>query len=287
MTIIHTLPLLIRDGAHREHDIAMLVTGLSSLCASAERQLVVYNQGCLNNGELRSLLAALGLPDAAVLGNGDNAGIAPARQACFEYIWRTHPDVSYISEIHVDMLFPPNWYDPLIAYIEQTGEPMAAPGIVTAFGELQPVGEFRPVPTQVEAMVELLVSLARDEAMEGFVHPCVHRASALREVGGYDTALLRGKQGYEDDSLLLGYLYYMGTRTNWRPKCCLRSWVYHATMAQRMAMTDKAEQFRMNEEGLFRQYGVYGLRHLAKLHRNPQSFEPLIRKYMALGGHEP
>ncbi len=58
----------------------------------------------------------------------------------------------------------------------------------------------------------------------------------------------------------------------------LKSWVYHATMAQRMSLPDKHLDFELNEKGLVHQYGIYGLKHLSNLHKNPSAFEHLIQK---------
>ncbi|MFD0694591.1 hypothetical protein ACFQZT_10855 [Paenibacillus sp. GCM10027628] len=278
MQIIHTLPLLIREGIWRSIDLDMLQAGLNSLNASKDRLVVIYNQGCLTHDELNTMLDSLSV-SAILLGQGDNVGITQARQACFEYIWNHFPNVRYISEIHVDMLFPPNWYAPLLDYLAQSDEPMISPGIVTGYGELQPIGERMNVSSSSEEILAQLKCLSREQIHEGFVHPVVHKTSVLQEIGGYDTRFLRGKQGYEDDSLLLGYLYYMGTRTNWRPKCCLQSWVYHLTLAQRMSLSDKQMDFELNEEGLFQQYGVYGLQRLSEIHRNTVVFDSLIEKW--------
>lgn len=278
MKIIHTLPLLIRDGIWRESDIDMLAACLDSLNTSDQCLVVIYNQGCLTNKELNGLLDSHGI-SAILLGQGDNIGIAQARQTCFEYIWNHYSDIDFISEIHVDMLFTSNWYEPLLEYLYHSNEPMISPGILTAYGELQPIGLQVKVPVSNEERLSLLRSLSRHEVHEGFVHPVVHKTAILREIGGYDTRFLHGKQGYEDDSLLLGYFYYMGTKNHWRPKCCLQSWVYHATLAQRMSLLDKNTHFILNEEGLFRQYGTYGLQRLSEIHRNPQAFDPLIKKF--------
>ncbi|OPA73070.1 hypothetical protein BVG16_30870 [Paenibacillus selenitireducens] len=279
MKIVHTMPLLIRGEFSYEDDLRMAKTCFESLRASEDCLVVLYNQGCLCNDDLRGILTSYGL-SAVILGHGENIGIARARQTCFEYIWEHCGDVEYISEIHVDMVFPPNWHVPLVDYLASSDEPMISPGIVTMYGELQPISEEIAIPDNAAALIALLGDLNREEIREGFVHPVVHKASILREIGGYDTRFLRGKQGYEDDSLLLGYLYYMGTRSNWRPKCYLKSWVYHATMAQRMSLPDKHLEFALNEEGLIRQYGAYGLKRLSIIHRNPSAFETLLQEIL-------
>ncbi|GAB6926142.1 hypothetical protein JCM10914A_01250 [Paenibacillus sp. JCM 10914] len=277
--IIHSLPLFIRESS-RESDLQMATLALDSLRKSDESMIVIYNQGCLTHEELQVWLDAREII-GTLLGSGQNVGIAAARQACFEYIWTQYPDVEYISEIHVDMIFPPNWYEPLLAYLERSGEPMVSPGILTASGELQPLQEFITLPDDPDELIRTLQHLSREDIAQGFVHPVIHQASVLRQIGGYDTRFLSGKQGYEDDSLLLGMRYYMGTRTAWRPKCCLESWVFHTTMAQRMSLPDKHIDFARNEEGLFRQYGVYGINELLRIHGESDWFRYLHDKYIA------
>ncbi len=280
MKIIHTLPWFIREAPLKEEDLAMALKSLASLALSADSFVVLYNQGCIGTTELERLLEASGIK-AEVLGEGTNIGIAKARQACFEHIWEKYPETSFISEIHVDMLFPAGWYLPLIDYLQQTGEPLVSPGILTGYGELQPIGQqLSREAAEAGSMLEVLASLARNEIAHGFVHPVVHNSDILRRIGGYDTSFLRGKQGYEDDSLLLGCCYYMGLRSGWRPACNLNTWVYHATMAQRMSLPDKQLDFALNEQGLLRQYGAYGLKHLAELHGQPGAFEYIASRYV-------
>jgi 2-polyprenyl-3-methyl-5-hydroxy-6-metoxy-1,4-benzoquinol methylase/GT2 family glycosyltransferase len=276
LKIIHTLPLWIRSEC-RNDDFAMALACLSSLRGSKNQLVIIYNQGCMSNHEWKVLLSSLDIP-AVILGNGENVGIAQARQACFEYIWDKYSYVTYVSEIHVDMIFPMDWFQPLIDYLEHSAEPMISPGIVTKDGAMQPVRGHVEIPPDSSDLCSRLEGLARNEICEGFVHPVVHKAKVLQAIGGYDIRFLKGKQGYEDDSLLLGYFYYMGTRLNWRPKCNLRSWVYHATMAQRMSDTDKHLDFAINSEGLLNQYGENGMLQLSKLHSNQESGEVILIK---------
>ncbi|MBP1990857.1 hypothetical protein [Paenibacillus eucommiae] len=282
MKIIHSMPLLIRDEASLAEDLIMAKQCFQSLLASEDHLVVIYNQGCLSNEEWQNILSAIGL-SAVILGNGENIGIAQARQACFQYIWDHHSEVDYISEIHVDMIFPANWYVPLIDFLAGSDEPMISPGIVTQYGELQPIQLGTPVPATPQEMIALLESLSRDECHPGFVHPVVHKAHILKEIGGYDVRFFKGKQGYEDDSLLLGYLYYLGTRTHWRPKCYLKSWVYHATMAQRMSLANKHLDFDLNEAGLFYQYGAKGMQQLSIIHPTSPTFDLMIDKFTQRG----
>ncbi|WP_128657580.1 hypothetical protein [Paenibacillus sp. 598K] len=277
--LIHTLPLLLRQES-MSVDLAMTENCLRSLALSPERSVIIYNQGCLANEDLQQLTSQWGV-DAHILGDGHNIGIAQARQACFEYIWRELPQTAWTSEIHVDMIFPAHWYAPLLRYLETSQEPMISPGIVTAGGVMQPLEEQITVPADMEGWLELLPTLSREGVVYGFVHPVIHHNEALRAIGGYDIRLLKGKQGFEDDSLLVGYSYYIGTRQRWRPQICLQSWVYHATLAQRMSMPDKLDDFARNEVGLVAQYGIQGLRELARVHDRPATFLGLAQKYMS------
>ncbi len=279
MRIIHTMPLLIRSEPLNSEDMIMVSACFESLALSDEALVIIYNQGGLSNDQLKQMCTTFKLP-AIILGSGENVGIARARQSCFEYIWEHYADTPYISEIHVDMVFSPNWHVPLTEYLDHTDDPMLSPGIITINGELQPLGQYTTIPSTYGELITHLESLSKDEIHSGFVHPVVHKSSALQAVGGYDIEFLRGKQGYEDDSLLLGYVYYMGTRNHWRPKCYLKSWVYHATMAQRMSLPDKHIDFALNEKGLFQQYGAYGLKQLSNIHLNPEGFEQMIHRYI-------
>src|ERR1700730_4897437 len=113
MKIIHTLPLLIRGELYYEGDFIMVSNCLNSLKESDDHLVIIYNQGCLSNNELASMISSFEL-EAVILGHGKNVGIAQARQTCFEYIWENYQEVDYLSEIHVDMVFPRNWYEPLL-----------------------------------------------------------------------------------------------------------------------------------------------------------------------------
>ncbi|TVX93122.1 glycosyltransferase family 2 protein [Paenibacillus agilis] len=285
-TIIHTLPLLIRSSPYDQLDRSMLKQCLQSLSFSEQPVVVIYNQGSMSNDELAQLCQSIGLP-FHLLGSENNIGIAQARQKCFEFIWENYPHTDFISEIHVDMIFPPNWYQPLIDYLKESEEPLISPGILTAEGALQPLGTHTEVPTSYDQVCSLLSSCSQTGVMNAFVHPVIHRASILRVIGGYDTRFLRGKQGYEDDSLLLGYLYYMGLRSNWRPKCCLASWVYHATLAQRMSLPNKHLHFAQNEQGLIEQYGANGLQHLQRIYPDSTIFQQLLDTWFTARDNTP
>ncbi|WP_164545609.1 hypothetical protein [Paenibacillus albus] len=270
---MHTMPFFIRPE-YKEHDLKLMEACFVSLSYTADTYVVLYNQGCLSEQEIQELLKPYSL-NVIILGEGQNVGIPKARQRCFEYIWENFPDVPYISEIHLDMIFPQNWHKPLLSYLEHTNEPMISPCIVTESGHLHPIDNQKPAVQlpegkKLENMLLLLEEISEQfhsqEPHIGFIHPVIHRSSALRHIGGYDHRFLPGKQGYEDDSLLVGYSYYMGTQNSWRPKCLPTSWVYHATLAQRMTLGDRQEEFQKNLNGLFQQYGAYGLKELARLH---------------------
>jgi adhesin HecA-like repeat protein len=73
-------------------------------------------------------------------------------------------------------------------------------------------------------------------------------------------------QCFEDDSLLLSYFYYYGTRTKWYPKINYNSVAYHAIAGQRLSLHDS---MLVNYNGLVKQYGAMGLKCLSEL-RNSQ-----------------
>ncbi|RPF42848.1 glycosyl transferase family 2 [Thermodesulfitimonas autotrophica] len=279
--IAHTLLFLVRD----KDDLAMADLCLGSLARSAPGALVVfYNQGLLTNEALRSFANRYNLR-AEILGRGENVGIAAGRTACFEHVWANFPEVAFISELHVDMAFPMGWVSPLLAFLKRTGEPMVCPGILTREGELHPEGKGKKVVPVVPlydlaALCRLLATLTEERVVAGFVHPVVHRSVALREVGGYDLRFLKGKQGFEDDALLLGYRYYMGTKSGWRPKCLLSVRVFHATLFQRMFLPDKELEFNRNLSGLITQYGIKGLLELGRIHGEESSFGALAAEMM-------
>ncbi|SDW04373.1 hypothetical protein [Paenibacillus sp. CF384] len=273
MEIIHTMPFFIRTD-NKDYDLKLMETCFESLSYSKNGCVVLYNQGCLGEQEIEKLLASYSL-NVIVLGEGKNVGIPKARQRCFEYIWANFPEVPFISEIHPDMIFPPNWHEPLLSYLENSNEPMISPCILTESGHLHPydnqkhpvlLAEGFNLENMLMILKEISMQLHSTEPRAGFVHPVIHKSSALRHIGGYDYRFLPGKQGYEDDSLLIAYSYYMGTFSNWRPKCLPSSWVYHAALAQRMTLGDREEDFQKNLNGLFQQYGAYGLKELARIH---------------------
>lgn len=283
MEIIYTLPFFIRKEPNfYEYDLKLADDCFSSLQQSDDVTIVIYNQGCFTKDRLLNFLSSYRIKPI-IIGEGENVGIAKARQLCFEYIWEHYDEVPFICEIHLDMIFPPNWHKPLIGYLKNSDEPMISPGILTSSKEVHLVnieGTKVKIPQNNTDLISLLTQLEKDEVNERFVHPVIHKSHILKEVGGYDYRFFKGKQGFEDDSLLLGYLYYMGTRTNWKPKCYLKSWVYHATMVQRMTLNEKYEDFQINLNGLFHQYGGYGFKHLSKIYNNNANFQIFFRKVL-------
>lgn len=273
MKMIYVLTFFVRESSpYREYDMKMVQDCFFSLQQSEEKVIVIYNQGCLTNSEIRELLVPYHV-NPIIIGDGGNIGIAQARQACFEYIWNNFSEVPFICEIHVDMVFPVNWYQPLIEFLENSDEPLISPGVFALDGKLYPENKsagVEEIPSEHAALCTLLEKLKKNELREGFLNPVIYKSNVLKEVGGYDCRFLKGKQGYEDDSLLLGFLYYMGTRTQWTPKCNLKSWIYHATGGQRMTIPGKEKEFALNLNGLFCQYGANGFRQLARMRHNIQ-----------------
>ncbi|WHH58249.1 hypothetical protein [Petroclostridium sp. X23] len=280
MEMIYTLPFFIREEPeYYDYDLKMAEDCFTSLQQSEDTVIVMYNQGCLTNENLKDFLSAYRFK-SVILGSGENIGIAQARQICFEYIWNNYCDVPFIAEIHLDMIFPVNWHHSLIDYLKSNNEPMISPGIVIEDGGLYPIdGDTKKVavPQEQAKLFSLLKQLEKEEVREGFVHPVIHRSNVLKAVGGYDCRFFRGKQCFEDMSLILGYIYYMGLRVNWKPKAYLKSWVYHAAMVQRKTLVDRGQDFNLNLNGLFYQYGGYGFKQLSEIFKSDSTFETFFR----------
>lgn len=264
MKLIHTLLLLFRAERLTE-DIHTATTCLKSLEESSFQTVVVYNQGSMSNREAERFLEPFHL-NCIVIGGAENVGTVVGRQSCFEYILAQYPETEYISELHLDMLFTPHWEDPLVDYLDAEDEPLISCGIVDQHGA-SPFIERKnpPLPTAPEEMSAYLERLKCPLILHGFTNPCIHKAKILKETGGYNARYLTGKQAFEDDSMLLGYYYYYGTRANWKPKVNYNSVVYHAVAGQRLEMTDSVQ---VNYVGLIRQYGGMGLKHLSMLHKS-------------------
>ena len=124
-----------------------------------------------------------------------------------------------------------------------------------------------------------MAALKQDTIIRGFTHPCIHNLNILKEIGGLNTAFLKGKQAFEDDSLLLGYHYYYGTKTNWKPKVNYQTVVYHEIGGQRYDLNDN---IMINFDGLIKQYGAMGIKRLANIHKNDWSVNFFTEQFNAL-----
>lgn len=281
MRLIHTLLFLLRKDNAPE-DLKMADTLLRSLEKSTSKTVVVYNQGYLTNEALAQYLSKFQL-DAHVIGEGTNDGIPVGRQRCFSYIWSNYPDTEYISELHLDMCLSSNWEEPLVDYLASHDDPVICSGIIDQNGEMPMIDKKVSLPQQLNQLDDFLLRLREDKVLSGFTHPCIHISPILKEIGGYNLAFLKGKQCFEDDSLLLGYYYYCGTKANWRPKVNYNSVAYHAVAGQRLSIYDNIQ---VNYNGLVRQYGGMGLKHLAHLHGSPWHQSFFESRYRELSGVE-
>lgn len=270
--LVHTLLFMINQA----QDIIMATNCLKSLEKSTCKTVVVYNQGSWSNDRLKDFLSLFDL-DWQIIGEGVNAGTSVGRQKCFEYIWENMPDTRYITELHLDMIFSPAWEDALIQYLDANDEPMIACGIVDKSGKMPFLDRDAVLPTELEAITDYLVKLRTDRVVRGFTNPCVHVSKILQATGGYNLSFLKGRQCFEDDSMLLGYYYYYGTRRDWFPKVNYNSVVYHALAGQRMAAGGSVE---VNFNGLVRQYGLMGLKALSRLHTSPWHKRFFSEKYL-------
>ena len=248
---------------------------MKSLEKSTYKTLVIYNQGSMSNEALKTF-ASIGNLDCHIIGDGFNVGTTIGRQRCFEYIWSNLPETKYISELHPDMVFSPNWEDPLVQYLENHDEPLICCGIIDKQGRMPFLNKLVPLPESSAEYQDFLPGLRTDEIVHGFTNPCIHVSAILKETGGYNAAFLRGRQCFEDDSMLLGYYYYYGTRTAWYPKINYNSVVYHAVAGQRLALKDNV---KVNYEGLVKQYGAMGLKALSALHSSPWHKRYFITRY--------
>ncbi len=274
MKLVHTL-LFLTVESRLAQDMALAESCLRSLEKSTYHTVVVYHQGCLPEEALREFLDGFDL-DFHIIGKGQNVGTVVGRQSCFEYIWSNLPDTEYISELHLDMIFTPHWEDALVDYLECHDEPLISCGIVDKMGNLPFLEKSVALPQGVNLSDEFLKGLRQDSIVHGFSNPCVHVSAILKETGGYNAVFLKGKQCYEDDSMLLGYYYYYGTRANWHPKINYNSVVYHAIAVQRMGLGDSV---LVNFNGLVRQYGAMGLKHLSMLHKSQWHKNYFLQQY--------
>lgn len=265
MKLIHTLLFLVREK-YFEQDMQTARECLKSMEKGSYKKVVIYNQGFLSNEMLLEFLKEFQV-DCTVIGSGKNDGTVVGRQSCFETIWAEFPDTRYISELHLDMRFTYGWEDALIDYLDTGNEPVIGCGIVDQAGETPFLDRApSPVPQAPEELDAYLEKIRCPLVIPGFTNPCIHNAEILKETGGYNARYLTGKHAYEDDSMLLGYYYYYGTKADWKPKVSFHSVVYHAVAGQRMVLGD---DLSINYIGLIRQYGGVGLKHLSRLHTNP------------------
>lgn len=263
MKLVHTLLFLFREDRAKEDSI-MTAVCLKSLEKSTYKTVVVYNQGAMDNDRLKEELAGYDL-DIHVIGDGQNVGTTAGRQKCFEYIWENMTDTEYISEIHPDMIFAPHWEDALVEYLESHDEPLISCGIVDQKGNLPFLNKKATVPEGMHDFDDFLASLKTNQVVRGFTNPCVHVSAILKETGGYNAAFLKGHQCFEDDSMLLGYYYYYGTKRSWYPVVNYNSVVYHAVAGQRL---DVRGNVMINFNGLVRQYGAMGVKALVSIHES-------------------
>ncbi|MDR1669108.1 MAG: hypothetical protein LBR76_04045 [Oscillospiraceae bacterium] len=256
MKLVHTLLFMVRENT-REQDLQLAERCLRSLEKSEHTTVVVYNQGYFTNVELTEYLQQFRL-NSVVIGSAVNVGIVAGRQGCFRYIFGQLPDAEYISELHTDMIFAARWDTPLCEYLRDNAEePMICCAIVT---------DAEIIERYPDGIEDYLAPYRGDRIGRGLVHPCVHRAEVLKAVGGYDTRFLPAFQAFEDDSLLVSYHYYYGTRANWFPKILYRSVVYHAIGGQRYGL---GGDLYANFAGLVKQYGAMGMDVLSRVHVNP------------------
>jgi hypothetical protein len=280
MKLIHTLLFMLRPDRISE-DMALAGRCLKSLEKGSYKTLLVYNQGPLSNEELEDFLRQFQLT-CTVIGGAANIGISAGRQGCFQYIWENYPDTEFISELHLDMVLTGCWEDALVEFLRSHEEPVVSAGIVDKSGSL--VFLEHPallLPGEPEEFDSFLMRLRRDRIVRGFTHPCIHKADILREIGGYDLRFLTGKQCFEDDSLLLGYYYYYGTKADWHPKVNYNSVVYHAVAQQRLDLHDS---ILPNYNGLVAQYGAMGLKNLSRLHQSAWHKRFFGEKYHEITG---
>lgn len=262
--LVHTLLLLFRNE-HLSEDQELAMTCLFSLEEAKYKTVIIYNQGYLSNQELEKFLEKFKL-NFIIIGEGKNVGIPVGRQRCFEYIWTHRRETKYISELHLDMIFSPLWEEALVGYLRTHEEPMISCGIIDKSGDMKFSGNtIREIPRDGTEMQKFLRNLTSNKIVHGFTHPCIHVSHILEEVGGYDLRFLEGKHCFEDDSLLLGYYYYYGTKAKWYPKVNYQSVVYHAIAMQRLEVAD---DITVNFNGLVKQYGAMGLKYLSELHKS-------------------
>lgn len=275
------VPFFINKNNYKyNQELEMSREFLESLQYCNYSTLIFYNQGPFSNLELYQYLSQYNLK-FEILGSGINVGIVQSRYIMTRYIIDKYPDCKYVAEVHLDMIFSPNWEQPLIEFLESTDEPFIAPRIVyNKDNAYFTTGSTEKInfPKLLSEKISVLNSLRENIVIEGFVHPVIHKLKILKEIHPYDVRFLTGKQGYEDDSLLLGYSYYIGTRNKWKPKICFNSCVYHKVVGQRGDLPRMNLDFNKNLYGLKVQYGSYGLEELSRIHGSKSHFTSEYKK---------
>jgi len=280
MKLVHTLLFFLRENT-LDDDLARAEKCLKSLEKSRYKTIIIYNQGFWDNIQLENYLKSFRL-DYLIIGTGVNVGIVAGRQNCFEKTWNNFLNAQFVSELHLDMVFTHYWEDPLVEYLSIHDEPVIGSGIVDKHGRMEFLNTIASTPPiNLSEMDDYLNRLKTDSIVHGFTHPCVHNLDILKKINGLDTNFLKGKQAFEDDSLLLGYHYFYGTRANWKPKVNYNTVVFHEIGGQRFDLTDSV---MINFEGLVRQYGAMGLKQLACLHKNDWSVMFFTEQLNAIRG---
>lgn len=250
-------------------DLEMTRECLESLTYSDDVCLFIYNQGCLSTNEIHLLLSPYNF-EYYILGSGENVGIPKARYVLIDYILKNHPEIEYIAEIHLDMIFMPNWHKPLISFLDSNADPMICPRIIKADNNnfyVQDTDTLVTLPNELDKKIFALEDFTEDAVIFNFTNPVIYKSEALRGVNFYDTGFLTGMQTFEDTSLLIGFSYYMGTRSNWKPKCYLNSCVFHKIEGQRLRVMTE-DDYNKNLHGLITQYGAYGIQQWYKMDGN-------------------
>lgn len=271
MELIYMLPFFINSN-HQYHNDELLMAKdcFQSLSQNNNVKLILYNQGSLTNEEINLILADYNL-DCDIIGSGVNVGIPKSRYQMVNYLLANYPEARYVAEIHLDMIFPRDWDKPLIAYLEEHDDPIIGPRILRKFNNkfyLQDNGAEVNFIGTLEDKIQLLQTLTENRSVYNFVHPLIHKLEALRNIHFYDPGFLTGYQNFEDTSLLIGYRYYMGTRSNWKPKCHFGSCVFHQIEGQRLNLPSM-DDYAKNLEGLIKQYGAYGIYEWYRMDNNP------------------
>jgi hypothetical protein len=263
MELVHTLLFMMREET-QERDMRLAKRCLATLEKCTHKDVLVYNQGFWSNSELEAFLKNYKQLNFYVIGKGENVGILQGRQECFEHVWSDfRPD--FISELHMDMAFVHNWEDHLLNALRgYENEPVVCCGIVEKNGHVM----FRedkvgPPPEDYEELDKFLDGLRRRAIVNGFTHPCIHRSSMLKSIGGINRRFLTGTMALEDDSILLGYHYYLGTRHNWKPSVNFNAMALHDVAAQRL---DHGDTSMENLQGIIRMYGAMGMKKLSTIH---------------------